>query len=124
MAGETIMSIAYGLEVQPENDFYIKTAEEGIHPLAVAGVPGTFLVDALPFLKYIPEWFPGAGFHKKAKAWKKLARAMVEVPFSAAKKNIVRNPACLQAIFRLHCYLPGRWRLPSLLYITQSSENE
>ena len=99
MAGETIMSIAYGLEVQDKNDPYIKTAEQGVHPLVAAGVPGAFLVDALPFLKYVPEWFPGVGFQKKAKAWKKLARAMIEVPFAAAKENIVRHPPCPQVFF-------------------------
>jgi len=118
MAGETIMSIAYGLEVQADNDPYIRTAEEGVHPLVAAGVPGAFLVDALPFLKYVPEWFPGAGFQKKAKAWKKLARTMIEVPFAAAKKNIVRHPAYLRVAFCPDYYLPGCWRLPSLLYIT------
>jgi hypothetical protein len=118
MAGETIMSIAYGLEVQPDNDPYIKTAEQGVHPLVAAGVPGVFLVDALPSLKYIPEWVPGAGFQKKAKAWKKLARAMIEAPFAAAKRNIVRHPPRSQVVFCPHCYLPGCWCLPSLLYIT------
>jgi len=97
MAGETIMSVAYGLEVQPNDDPYIKTAEQGVRPLMVAAVPGAFLVDALPLLKHVPEWFPGAGFQKRAKEWKKLARTMVEVPFAAAKKNIqvVRHPLCL-----------------------------
>jgi hypothetical protein len=123
MAGETIMSIAYGLEVQANNDPYIKTAEQGVHPLAAAAVPGAFLVDTLPFLKYIPEWFPGADFKRKAKGRKKLARAMIEVPFAAAKKNIVRHPACLRVAFCPDCYLPGCWRLPSLLYITLSSKD-
>ena len=94
MAGETIMSIAYGLEIQPDDDPYVKTAEQGVRPLMAAAIPGAFLVDAFPFLKQVPKWFPGAGFQKKAKAWKKLARIMIEVPFAVAKKNIVRHPFC------------------------------
>lgn len=90
MAGETIMSVAYGLDVQPQNDPYISTAEQGVHPLVAAAVPGAFLVDTLPFLKYVPEWMPGAGFQTKAREWKKLARRMVEVPYEAAKQRIVR----------------------------------
>ena len=122
MAGETIMSIAYGLEVQPDDDPYIKTAEQGVRPLVVAAVPGAFLVDVLPFLKHVPEWFPGAGFQKKAKAWKKLAHTMIEVPFAAAKKNIVRHPLYLQ-VFWPSLLLPGCWHRPSLLYISQSSKD-
>lgn len=91
MAGETIMSVAYGLEVKPKDDPYIRTAEQGVHPLVAAAVPGAFLVDVLPILKYVPEWMPGAGFQTKAREWKKLARAMVEVPFTAAKRNLVRR---------------------------------
>src|SRR4051812_34463094 len=89
MAGETIMSIAYGLEIQHENDPYVKMAEKGFQPLVAAAVPGAYLVDTLHFLKHVPEWVPGAGFQRKAREWKKWARKMVEVPFEAAKRNIV-----------------------------------
>ncbi|KAF9457683.1 cytochrome P450 [Collybia nuda] len=89
MAGGTIISIAYGIEVLPENDPYIEGAESAIKPLVTAGVPGTFLVDAFPFLKYVPDWFPFAGFKRKAKEWRELSQAMVEVPFKVAKQKIM-----------------------------------
>jgi len=100
MAGETIMSIAYGLEIQPENDPYVKMAEKGFQPLVAAAVPGAYLVDTLHFLKHVPEWVPGAGFQKKAREWKKWARKMVEVPFEAAKRNIAAgvSPPCFVSI--------------------------
>ena len=110
------MSVAYGLDVQPQNDPYITTAEQGVHSLVVAAVPGAFLVDALPFLKYVPEWMPGAGFQTKAREWKKLARRMVEVPYEAAKQRIVRCCFCeeeidcpnlnVRRLARLRCPLP------------------
>jgi hypothetical protein len=83
------MSIAYGLDIKPKNDPYIQTAERGVHPLVAAAVPGAFLVDMIPLLKYVPEWMPGAGFQKKAREWGKLALTMVDIPFEAAKKLIV-----------------------------------
>ncbi|KAJ3486355.1 hypothetical protein NLJ89_g11818 [Agrocybe chaxingu] len=100
MAGETIMSVAYGLEVKSKDDPYIKTAEKGVHPLVAAGVPGAFLVDTLPILKYVPEWVPGASFQRKAKEWKKLARNMIEKPFEAAKRNIAAgiSPPCFASM--------------------------
>lgn len=91
MAGATIMSVGYGLTVQAENDLYIATAERGVHPLAAAAVPGTFLVDALPILKKVPEWVPGAGFKKKAREWRVLSQKMVTMPFEAAKNDIASN---------------------------------
>ena len=95
MAGETIMSITYGLDVQYNDDPYIMAAERGVRSLWIAAIPGAFLVDMLPFLKYVPEWFPGAGFQRKAKTWKKYARTMVEAPFATAKQNVVCHPPFL-----------------------------
>ena len=89
MAGETILSITYGIDVLPKDDPYISLAEKAIHPMLVAAVPGTFLVDALPWLKYVPEWMPFAGFKRKAKEWRKLAMDMLEIPYKVGKQKIV-----------------------------------
>jgi len=86
------MSISYGLNVKPTDDPYIKTAEQGVHPLVAAAVPGAFLVDTLPLLKYVPEWMPGAGFKTKAREWKILARTMVEAPYAVTKQMMVILP--------------------------------
>lgn len=91
MAAETILAIAYGLDVQPKNDPYIATAQRALHTIAIALVPGTFMVDAIPILKYVPDWMPFAGFKRKAKEWRVFAQDMVEVPFQAAKHNIVSS---------------------------------
>ncbi|KAF5349137.1 hypothetical protein D9756_009446 [Leucocoprinus leucothites] len=105
MAGETIMSVAYGLDIKPKNDPYIQTAEKGVHALVAAAVPGAFLVDMLPFLKYVPEWMPGAGFQKKAKEWAKLTMTMLDMPFVAAKQQFAQGKVthsvtsyCLQKV--------------------------
>lgn len=85
------MSVAYGIQTKEGDDPYIKTAEIGVHALAAAAIPGTFLVDTVPFLKHVPAWMPGAGFQVKAREWKRLARNMIELPFNAFKKNVVRK---------------------------------
>jgi hypothetical protein len=41
-------------------------------------------------LKYVPAWFPGASFKRKAREWYKLTRKMVEIPYADAKRRIVR----------------------------------
>ncbi|KAJ3516113.1 hypothetical protein NLJ89_g1321 [Agrocybe chaxingu] len=87
MAGETIMSITYGIDVLPKNDFYIETAERGARTLDTV-VPGAFLVDSLPWLKYIPEFLPYTGFKRKAREWRKLVRMMVENPYKAVIRDI------------------------------------
>uniref|UniRef100_A0A8H7XS06 O-methylsterigmatocystin oxidoreductase n=1 Tax=Psilocybe cubensis TaxID=181762 RepID=A0A8H7XS06_PSICU len=97
MTGEAIISIAYGLDVLPENDPYIHLAEKANEGPVEAVVPGAFLVDMLPFLKYVPAWVPGAGFQKKAAKWKALGQAMINVPFEKTKENMRAGicPPCL-----------------------------
>ena len=49
MAGSIILSTAYGIEVQPSGDPYVKISEMGLKAMADTGNPGAFLVDSLPF---------------------------------------------------------------------------
>ncbi|KAF8877180.1 cytochrome P450 [Infundibulicybe gibba] len=60
---------------------------------ATAGVPGAFLVDSLPILKYVPEYFPGAGFKTKAREWGNWGVKMLNVPFDAAEEAIANGTA-------------------------------
>ena len=84
------MKIGYGIAVRETNDPYISVAEEVLDGLTRAGVPGAFLVDLIPILKYVPSWFPGAGFQKKAARWREVNRIMAEKPFRHVKEQLVR----------------------------------
>ncbi len=44
----------------------LEAAKEANRAMVVAAIPGRFLVDYIPFLRYIPEWVPGAKFQKLA----------------------------------------------------------
>ncbi|KAJ7226387.1 cytochrome P450 [Mycena rebaudengoi] len=87
MAGEIIMSMAYGIDVLPSDDPYVALADKGVHSLVVAFV-NRYLVDMFPALKYVPKWFPGAEFQRKAEEWRKLARAMVDMPYTETKRQM------------------------------------
>ncbi|KAJ7454671.1 cytochrome P450 [Mycena latifolia] len=88
-----IMSIAYGLDVRPSDDPYLNAAQAAVRAMSMAGVPGRFLVDIIPALKYIPSWFPGAGFKRKAAEWNKLVKHMVDRPFMDAKRAVQEGVA-------------------------------
>ncbi|KAF8874938.1 cytochrome P450 [Infundibulicybe gibba] len=66
----TIMDVTYGIKVKEKNDPYVETVETSLEGIVAAGVPGAFLVDFMPILKYVPEWMPGAGFKRKAAHWR------------------------------------------------------
>ncbi|KAJ7509664.1 cytochrome P450 [Mycena galericulata] len=88
MAGEIIMSVAYGIDVLPSNDPFVTLAHKAVHTFAIAYVPGLYLVDTFPILKHVPSWFPGAGFKRKAQEWRKLSQGMLELPFMETKRQL------------------------------------
>ncbi|KAF2819467.1 cytochrome P450 [Ophiobolus disseminans] len=53
-----------------------------------AGVPGKWMVDVLPFLRYLPDWCPGAGFKATARAMKRHVDLMIELPLAFVKKQM------------------------------------
>lgn len=83
------MSVAYGITVKESADPYISNAEEALMGLAEAGIPGSFLVDLIPALLYVPSWFPGAGFQGKAARWRKVNADVAEKPFKYAESELV-----------------------------------
>ncbi|KAF8661214.1 hypothetical protein AX16_001494 [Volvariella volvacea WC 439] len=99
MAAELILLITYGIQVQPENDPLVQLAERALTTLTENTVPGKWLVDAFPWLKYVPEWLPFTQFKHLAKEWKKYATSMVEVPYRAVREDILlgRSINCLVA---------------------------
>ncbi|KAJ7731625.1 cytochrome P450 [Mycena metata] len=93
MAGEVIAGVAYGIDVLPARDPYLSLAEQAVESGAEASIPGRFLVDVFPLLKYIPSWFPGAEFKRKAKEWRKISHALQEVPFAEVKRQVAAGTA-------------------------------
>ena len=81
--------MTYSINVRPYNDPYIKTAEEATEAAAELVVPGAFLVDIVPILKYVPEWFPGANFQTKAAIMRKHVIMMRDIPFAMTEKLMV-----------------------------------
>ena len=84
------MKISYGIAVQESDDPYISVAEEVMSGIAEVGIPGAFWVDLFPILKYVPSWFPGAGFQKKAARWKEAVNTMAEKPFRHVQEQLVQ----------------------------------
>ena len=89
LVGSTTLSMTYSIKVRPYNDPYIKIAEEALGAIAELLIPGAFLVDIIPFLKYVPEWFPGAKFQSKAAVMRKHAAIMRNTTFAATEELLV-----------------------------------
>ncbi|KAH8114366.1 cytochrome P450 oxidoreductase [Phellopilus nigrolimitatus] len=93
-AGAIILRMAYGYTIEPTGrDPLIALAEEGISQISFAAQPGAFVVDMLPFLRYIPEWVPGAGFQRTAKRFHATVTELVEKPYAFVKQQMAAGTA-------------------------------
>ncbi|KAG7447374.1 cytochrome P450 [Guyanagaster necrorhizus] len=93
VAARIILGVAYGIDVRDYSDYYVQTAENAMTGMAAAGNAGSFLVDSFPILRHIPDWFPGAGFKKKAANWSLSVKAMPRVPMKFVHDSIAAGTA-------------------------------
>ncbi|EEB89177.1 hypothetical protein MPER_12751 [Moniliophthora perniciosa FA553] len=95
LAASTIIGIAYGIEILPENDPYVAAAERAWESLGLGIAPGAFLVESIPLLKYVPDWLPGKVTCSFV-MWPthEFSTIMREMPFNAAKESIANGAAC------------------------------
>ena len=84
------MSMTYGVDVKDTDDPLIGLAEVAVKSASQSIIPGAYLVDLIPILKYIPEFVPGAGFQKQARIGRKLQEDFREQPYLASVEAIVQ----------------------------------
>lgn len=85
-----MLKITYGYTPREGADWESLTASFGkaLETLN-ALIPGSWLVDALPFLRHLPSWVPGGGFKKIAAEMRTSLLDMVDVPYNVTKQEMV-----------------------------------
>lgn len=48
------MKTAYGIDILPDNDPFVETAERALHVISLTANPGAYLVDILPIREQCP----------------------------------------------------------------------
>ena len=108
MAGQIIMSIAYGIDVLPENDPYVADAEKVLHAIAIGTTKEALLLDSIPWCIYyqliwhpgnwelmifavikMPSWFPGARYKRYAREWYPISVEAVKTTYNKVKNELV-----------------------------------
>jgi len=92
-AGRVIMSVSYGLPVQTPDDHYIADAEETMEMIGKATVPGAFLVDLVPFLKYLPSWIPFNKIHETGHLGRERIERLITRPFEHVLEERAKGTA-------------------------------
>ncbi|KAG1869565.1 cytochrome P450 [Suillus subluteus] len=92
-AGAIILRISHGYEVKENNDPFIDLADRAMDQFSRSTAPGAFMVDTMPFLANVPEWFPGAGFKRLAREWSKTREDMAAIPYKFVKDQMAAGIA-------------------------------
>ncbi|KAF7329552.1 hypothetical protein MKEN_00218100 [Mycena kentingensis (nom. inval.)] len=87
MSGSFILDVAYGIKISSKDDPYMHLVAKAMEGASATGIRGTYLVDYLPVMKYIPAWVPGFGFQRDAALWRKAAHDLIEKPFAETLRN-------------------------------------
>ncbi len=111
--GGLTLSLAYGIDIEAENDPYIAMAEKAGETFTAAAEPGAFLVEVLPGLQYVPAWVPGMSWKRGVRAWRETQENFRELPFKATLKDMVR-PIVVHRIWDVLLTKHLRYRLLGL----------
>ncbi|KAH7911996.1 cytochrome P450 [Hygrophoropsis aurantiaca] len=104
-----IMGLTYGYATAPRDDPIVTSAVELVALLAEALSPErAALLSALPFLGYIPSWFPGANFKRCAIRAHKLLNEVKNIPFDIVKRRFAEGAAPPSMVADLLSQMDGK----------------
>ncbi|KAK7688917.1 hypothetical protein QCA50_007608 [Cerrena zonata] len=84
-----ILRMTYGVHIENERNEHVVEATLWLEAFNEAIQPGRFWVDIMPILKYVPTWFPGAGFKKFALKARKHMYNALDRPLDFVKANLL-----------------------------------
>ena len=88
-AGAVILRVTYGYTANPHGpDPLVDLAGRAIQTYTEAAVPGKWVVDTMPFVKYIPEGWPGAGWKSIGRGMRETLQQCVEQPYAFVLKQV------------------------------------
>ncbi|KAI0705410.1 CyP450 monooxygenase [Earliella scabrosa] len=93
----SLLKIIYNIDAADENDRYISAIDTALEGAAQGLAPGRYLVGFFPILRYVPAWFPGAGFQKDFARWREASLALKNMPFDHVKDEVLQgdNSSCI-----------------------------
>ncbi|KAI6003409.1 cytochrome P450 [Pisolithus marmoratus] len=88
-SGAILVELIYGQQVAGKDDLIFAMANGLAEIISREMTPNRMgLLKVMPFLQYLPSWFPGAGFKRTAGQCRKVAADFVELPFAIAKHQM------------------------------------
>ncbi|KAG7440167.1 cytochrome P450 [Guyanagaster necrorhizus] len=95
--GSIIIKTVYGYDIDPSGDPFVDLGDRGMESVRRAANVGSFLVDYIPSLKYLPRkashsfWFPGTQFMKLAEDWTACVNDVKEMLFKLTSEQLANG---------------------------------
>ncbi|KAI5122863.1 hypothetical protein M0805_003156 [Coniferiporia weirii] len=94
LTGALILSMSHGYQIEHEKtDPMVALADDALAEFSLSLQPGAWLVDVIPFLRYLPDWMPGTGFKRIATKWAHTAAELIEKPHAFTKQQMAAGIA-------------------------------
>ena len=97
-----ILDISYGLHVTSLDHPQVERSEFLMRSVSDAATTGKWLVDFIPFLKYVPSWLPGAHFKRMAERTSKMKDDLRNEPFDGMVAQLV---SLLHLLSLIHSFI-------------------
>ncbi|KAJ7102950.1 cytochrome P450 [Mycena crocata] len=96
-AGAIVLKITYGYQAEDKHDPLVKLVDDAMDQFSELTATNAFAVDTLPLrmiwdprlVRFVPQWFPGAGWKKKAAHYHQTLQNMLDTPYDWVKKQMV-----------------------------------
>ena len=108
-AGGLTLSVLFGYEPAPHNDKFLTLASKWLDMFAFEILNGSALwpVDLIPALRYLPSWFPGAGFKRKAAMVFSKTEQLATEPYEFTKNSVVSRHFPFASVYDLMSFFTG-----------------
>ncbi|KEZ41192.1 hypothetical protein SAPIO_CDS7275 [Scedosporium apiospermum] len=83
-----VLMVSYGIQVDSDDDEYLKIANDAIHVTGNGGLPAGSIVDIFPFARHLPNWLVRDWPLKFAREWGWAIRRLHDVPFAAVQAEV------------------------------------
>ncbi|KAL1742772.1 cytochrome P450 [Schizophyllum fasciatum] len=87
---DVMLRIAYGYK-SVGHDPMIQMAEKALQSSSEFTSPGTWLVDVLPILQYVPAWVPGSRLRSAVETERQNMHTLFDIPFEWVKTEIAKG---------------------------------
>lgn len=97
-----MLNMLYGYTPSPHTpDGLVLLINKVMAEFSEAVVVGAWLVDLIPWLRFVPDWVPGTGFKKTARQWRKDSDEVMNVPVDFVEQKMAVNDAKPSYVERL-----------------------